>query len=171
MMRFLRSGAFVLLLFCAFSVCAFAGAMPDPHVIINDARFAPQTCTDLFGLSLDFDTDDNGEAHVCFVNLSGQSYQNMTFEITVPILVNDLNCGGTSYDQCGFGIDNPFLVVDFFGGVGILNGDIFSVDVEGFPPDSHFHGDANQLTPEPTSFLLLGSGLAALVAKGWKRII
>jgi hypothetical protein len=158
--------AFVLVFaaVCATPVLAFAGATPDPHVIITDP---PGTCTSV-GLHFDFNADGMGGGVFCFTNNSGIDWFDLDVVVQNPFDLNQLTCGGNAFLFCAIEMENGFTTVDFFGG-SLPNGMSFQVDLLGFTPNGAFHADANQPMPEPTTLLLLASGLGPFVVQARRK--
>jgi hypothetical protein len=143
----------------------------DPRLIINGGHFlGPSACANPFicvGLDFSFMANSSGGGMFTFTNDSGQNWTSLEIETPAPPPSYVITCGGTSFAHCEvlFQPESDFAIVDFFGGGGILNGDMFTIDLgnSGWTPNGEFHGFAN--VPEPGTLALSLIGLAPLLAR------
>jgi hypothetical protein len=103
---------------------------------------------------------------VCdFVNVSGQTWSSLVWTILPgePLTSCQFTIGFTNCVVNQQGDATTPSIITFFGGAGILNTQAFGVAAVGWAPNTSFSLAAN--VPEPTSFVLLMAGLAALAAR------
>jgi hypothetical protein len=164
MMRFRVLILTVLIMTCVVHLQATSQPI-DPRLIINGGHFLGPS--EPVGLDFTFMANSSGGGMFTFTNDSGQNWTSLEIETPPPTPSYAITCGGTSFAHCEvlFQPESDSAIVDFFGGGGILSGDMFRIDLgnSGWPPNGEFHAFAN--IPEPGTLALSLIGLAPLLAR------
>jgi hypothetical protein len=122
------------------------------------------------GLDFTFMADGSGGGMFSFTNDSDQNWTSLEIEAPFPP-GNIITCGGSSFAVCVI-LPHPeanFVIIDFSGGGGILNGQNFTIDLgnAGWPANGEFRAFAN--IPEPSTLVLSLVGLAPLLRRRLHR--
>jgi len=153
-------GVAILLSFFAASVSA------DPTITISIVHPPPNMLAipirDLDEVQL-CDSNQGNCSELILINLSRVDFTD--FHITVkPPQPFPITGRGDGVFQNAHGTESS---IDFSVGrssSGISVGDFFSIKTSGFSKDTVFFGNATASIPEPTTMLLLGTGLAGIAA-------
>lgn len=123
-------------------------------------------------------TDSNGTLTVALINISRATFQDYHF-VADQVQSGPLTGNGLPFFSIFIPVNaaDPFTGlpstnngIDFFvgsTGTGIPVSTIFTVTFTGFTPNTTIRGTAS--IPEPTTLLLLGTSLAGLAFKAWKK--
>lgn len=151
----------LLLAFCA------TGLQAGPRVIIHDPQ-AP-TITPV-GLTFTFTSDSSGGGVLAFTNASGLNWTSLDVFTPPPLPIDAITCGtdNVTFTNCSIqsGQFGYYATINFTGGTGITNGELFFVDLgtDGWTPDAQFLAIATP-SPEPGTVLLLAGGIASILAR------
>ena len=172
MMRFRVLTLTVLVMTCVLRLQA--DPQPnDPRIIISgghDSAGEPGCMFTCVGLDFTFMADGSGGGMFSFTNDSDQNWTSLEIEAPFPP-GNIITCGGSSFAVCVI-LPHPeanFVIIDFSGGGGILNGQNFTIDLgnAGWPANGEFRAFAN--IPEPSTLVLSLVGLAPLLRRRLHR--
>jgi hypothetical protein len=156
----------------------------NPHILIKGDPPNPTIITsDSFSLS----ANALGGGVFTFQNESGNLWQSLEFTATLPLFTT-ITCGPGPFTTCTIAqspVGDNVLYDILFGpapnGAGIKEGEIFSINLndQGEDPDgvgswgagTTLAAEANTVTaaPEPSSFILFGSGALAMAAIARRR--
>jgi hypothetical protein len=154
--------ALLLTLMVAF--CA-ARLQAGPHIIIHDPQAPLSTPV---GLNFSFMSDNSGGGVLAFTNTSGVNWFNLYVFTPPPSPIAPITCETDNFSSCFIlaGQGGFFATVAFTGATGIMNGDLFFVDLGtgGWAPNATFEAEANHL-PEPGTFVLLAGGITSAIAR------
>jgi len=160
----------VLLAFVLLSgVAAFANSNSDPRIIIKDP--VCESCSGV-GTHFSFTSPNSGSGTLTFLNASGVNWHNLDLmESVVP--ASDITCETHLFMHCSVttvgGITT--ILASGVGGIfkGIPAGQPFSIAFVKWPVGGvNFTAVAN--VPEPATFALLATGLAAIVTRRRKLL-
>ncbi|MGB8771173.1 MAG: hypothetical protein WCC92_16255 [Candidatus Korobacteraceae bacterium] len=142
----------VLVMTCALRL--HAGPQPsDPRMIVNGGHLTPVGSDTPVGLDFSFMANSSGGGIFKFTNDSGVDWTSLGIFVSTPP-TDMITCGGSSFATCVV-LPKPlgdFAFIEFSGGGGILDGQTFTIDLEGWAPNEQFRAFAN--VPEPSTLAL-----------------
>jgi hypothetical protein len=148
----------------------------DPRIIISGGHDSLAPFTSIFGLTFTFFANGSGGGFLTFTNMSGVDWTYLEVNVPAPMPAGTIMCGGTAFTTCFVQpqTEGQFATVDFFGGLGILNGHTFTIDLgssgwtPGFTPMGEFQAQANPVgepEPEPATLVLFLTGFAPVLVR------